>query len=83
MPNTDGLSAQIETQRVEPENKDRVGSHIKTLAESLEEAYDILREQNKIGRKKQKIQYDKNTKLITFSEGHYIFERNGSRTWKE
>ena len=73
MPNTDDLSAQIETQRVEPENKDRVGSHIKILAERLKEAYDIVREQNKIGREKQKIRYDKNTKLKTFSEGDYIY----------
>jgi len=73
MPNTDDLSAEIEVLRVEPENKDRVGSHIKTLAERLKEAYDIVRKQNKIGREKQKIQYDRNTKLVTFSEGDYIY----------
>ena len=38
VPTTDDLSAQIEAPRVEPENKDRVGSHIETLAERLEEA---------------------------------------------
>jgi len=41
MPNTDDLSAQIAAPRVETENKDKVGSHIKALAEKLEEAYDI------------------------------------------
>jgi len=39
----------------------------------LEEAYDIVRVQNKIGREKQKIQYNKNIKLITFSEEDYIY----------
>jgi hypothetical protein len=30
-------------------------------------------EHNKIGRERQKIQYNKNTKLVTFSEGEYVY----------
>jgi hypothetical protein len=67
------LSAQQDSPRIEPKNNDRVGSHIKTLAERLKEAYDIVRRENKIGREKQKLQYDRNTKLVTFSEGDYLY----------
>jgi hypothetical protein len=56
-----------------PEGQDKVGSHIKILTERLDEAFDVVQRQNKIGREKQKIQYDKNTKLVTFSEGDYIY----------
>jgi hypothetical protein len=33
----------------------------------------VVRKQNKNGKVRQKIQYDKNTKLVTFSEGDYIY----------
>ena len=33
----------------------------------------MVQRRNKIGRVKQKIQYDKNTKLVMFSEGDYIY----------
>jgi len=39
----------------------------------LDESFDVVRRQNKIGRMKQKTQYDKNTKLVTFSEEDYIY----------
>ena len=32
-----------------------------------------MEEHNKVGRAKQKVQYDKNTKLVTFSVGDYIY----------
>jgi len=65
--------AQMGVPEEEPEDQDWVSSHIKPLAERLGEAFDVVRRQNKIGMLRQKIQYDKNTKLVTFSEGDYIY----------
>jgi len=73
MPNMEDLTARMGVPEEEPEDQDRVGSHIKTLAERLGEALQVVQRRNKIGRVKQKIQYDKNTKLVTFSEGDYIY----------
>jgi hypothetical protein len=73
MPNMEDLTAQMGVPKKEPEDQDRVSSHIEILAERLREAFDVVRRQNKIGRARQKIQYDKNTKLVTFSEGDYIY----------
>jgi hypothetical protein len=69
MPNMEDLLARMEV----PEGQDKVGSHIKILMERLDEAFDVVQRQNKIGREKQKFHYDKNTKLVTFSEGDYIY----------
>jgi hypothetical protein len=44
-----------------------------TLAERLKEAYKTVEEHNRAGRGKQKVQYDKNTKLVKFSVGDYIY----------
>jgi hypothetical protein len=73
MPNMEDLTARMGAPEEEPEDQDWVSSHIKTLAERLGEAFDVVRRQNKICRVRQKIQYDKNTKLVTFSEGDYIY----------
>jgi hypothetical protein len=73
MPNMEDLTARMGVPEKEPEDQDRVSSHIEILAERLGEAFDVVRRQNKIGRVRQKIQYDKNTKLVTFSEKDYIY----------
>jgi hypothetical protein len=73
MPNMEDLTARMEVPEKEPEGQDRLSSHIEILAERLGEAFNVVRRQNKIGRARQKIQYDKNTKLVTFSEGDYIY----------
>ena len=56
MPNMEELAARLGVPEEEPEDKDRVGSHIKSLAKSLGEAFDVVQRQNKIGRARQKIQ---------------------------
>jgi hypothetical protein len=63
----------METTEKAPGVSDRVDSHIQALASKLSEAYAVVDRLNKIGRAKQKAQYDKNTKLDTFSEGDYVY----------
>jgi hypothetical protein len=57
----------------ESEIQDRLSSHINALADRLGEAYEVVARLRKIGREKQKAHYDKNTKLVTFSEGEYVY----------
>jgi hypothetical protein len=53
--------------------EDHVTSHINALADKLGEASEILTKLNKISREKQKARYDKNTKLVTFSEVDCVY----------
>jgi hypothetical protein len=46
--------------------------HARVLADRLRVAYEVVKEHNRIRRQKQKIQYDKNTKLVTVA-GDYIY----------
>jgi hypothetical protein len=39
----------------------------------LSEAYEVVKRLNKIGREKQKAEYDKNTKFVTHSVGDYVY----------
>jgi hypothetical protein len=73
LPTTDDLSARGETDGADPTPTNLVGDHVRVLAEKLREAYEVVRKHNKIGREKQKIQYNKHTKLVTFSEGEYVY----------
>jgi hypothetical protein len=73
LPTTDDLSARGETDGTDATPKNLVEDHIRVLAERLREAYEVVMEHNKTGREKQKIQCNKNTKLVTFSEGEYVY----------
>jgi hypothetical protein len=53
MPNMEDLTARMEVPEKEPEDQDRVSSHIEILAERLGKAFDVVRRQNKIGRARQ------------------------------
>jgi hypothetical protein len=44
------------------DGRDSIQSHLDTRAERLEEAYRVTRENNRVGRDRQKEQYDKGTK---------------------
>jgi hypothetical protein len=57
------------------DNRNPIQDHIDTLADRLEEAYRVTRENNKLGREKQKEQYDKGTKLRTFQPGDMVYLR--------
>jgi len=57
----------------EPDPQDKLGSHIQTLAGKLNEAYEVVIKLNKSSRAKQKAYYDRNTKLVTFSVGDYVY----------
>jgi hypothetical protein len=54
---------------------DSIQSHLDTLAEHLEEAYHVTRENNRVGRERQKEQYDKGSKLTNFQPGEIIYLR--------
>jgi len=73
LPNMDDLSARVEVPGKEPDSQDKVGSHIQTLAGKLNEAYEVVIKLNKSSRAKQKAYYDRNTKLVTFSVGDYVY----------
>ena len=66
---TDDLSARIDTDGADSESGNPVEEHARVLAERLKETYEVVQEHNRIGREKQKFQCNKNTKLVTFSEG--------------
>jgi transposase InsO family protein len=53
MPNMEDLTARMGVPEEEPEDQDRVESHINTLAERLGEAFDVIQRRNKTGRVKQ------------------------------
>jgi hypothetical protein len=63
----------METSDDKSESQDKVAKHIDTLAENLREAFEVVRKENKIGRARQKAYYDRNTKLVSYSEGDYIY----------
>jgi hypothetical protein len=52
-----------------------IKDHIDTLANRLKEAYRVTEENNRVGRRRQKEQYDKGTKLTTFQSGDIVYLR--------
>ena len=72
LPTTDDLSTQVSADGADSMSGNPVEDHVHVLAERLREAYEVVREHN-IGREKQEIQYNKNSKLVTFSEGDYVY----------
>jgi hypothetical protein len=65
--------------RGEPRDKHSlIQDHIHTLADRLEEAYRVVREHNKVGRKRQKEWYDQGTRLVVFQPGEKVYLRQMS-----
>jgi hypothetical protein len=73
MPSENDLTARIETSDNKSDSPDKVARHIDELADNLREAFEIVRESNKVSRAKQKAYYDRNTKLVSYSEGDYVY----------
>jgi hypothetical protein len=73
LPNTGYLSARREASEEKLETKDQVRNHVQSLADRLKEAYEVVGKLNKVGKEKQKMYYDKNTKLRTFEKGDYVY----------
>ena len=61
------------------DNRSLIQDHIDTLADRLEEAYRVVRENNKMGRERQKEWYDKGTKLVIFQPGEMVYLRQMSK----
>jgi hypothetical protein len=66
LPMKDDLTTAKFLSRESKDGRDSIQSHIDTLSERFEESYHVTRENNKVGRERQKEQYDKGTKLTTF-----------------
>jgi transposase InsO family protein len=73
LPVTDDLTARISDETNYSSAGNTVEVRTRTLAERLKEAYEVVRIHNRIGREKQKLQYDKKTKLVTFTVGDYVY----------
>jgi hypothetical protein len=73
MPNESGLTARTEMSYDRSESQDKVGRHIDILADNLKEAFEMVRKLNKISKEKQKAYYDRNTKLVVYSMGDYVY----------
>jgi hypothetical protein len=71
----DDLTAAKSSSRGLTEGRDSIQNHIDMLADRLEEAYRVTRENNKPDRERQKKQYDKGTKLTTFQPGEMVYLR--------
>jgi transposase InsO family protein len=57
------------------DSSNSIQDHIDTLADRLKEAYQVARDNNRLGRDRQKEQYDKGTKLIIFQPGDIVYLR--------
>ena len=73
LPNMDDLSARMKVPGKELDSKDKVGNYIQTLAGKVNEAYELVIKLNKASRVKRKAYHDRNTKLVTFSVGDYVY----------
>ena len=53
--------------------QDSIQHHVETLADRLKEAYQVVRENNRIGRERQKKYYNIGKKLVTFQPGDMVY----------
>jgi hypothetical protein len=75
LPMEDDLVAARFSSKGPKDDSNTIQDHIDTLADRLEEAYRVTRENNKMGSERQKEQYDKGTKLIIFQPGDVVYLR--------
>ena len=54
-------------------HQDSIQHHLETLANRLKEPYQVVRENNRIGRDRQKEYYNIGTKLVTFQPGDMVY----------
>jgi hypothetical protein len=79
LPMEDDITTAKFLSREPRDNRNLVQEHIDTLAVRLEEPYRVVRENNKVGRQRQKEWYDKRTRLIIFQPGDMVSLRQMSR----
>jgi transposase InsO family protein len=53
--------------------RESIQHHLETLADHLKEAYQVVSENNRIGREMQKEYYNTGTKLVTFQPGDMVY----------
>ena len=53
--------------------QESIQHHLETLADRLNEAYQVVRENNKMGQERQKKYYNQGTKLVTFQLGYMVY----------
>jgi transposase InsO family protein len=79
LPMEDDLTAAKLLSRESRDNRNVIQEHVDTLADRLEEAYRVVRENNKVGRERQKKQYDRGTRLVIFQPGEMVYLRQMNR----
>ena len=79
LPMEDDLTTARFVNREAKDGRDSIRSHLDTLADRLEEAYHVTRDNNRMGRERQKKQYDKGTKITVFQPGEMIYLREMTR----
>jgi transposase InsO family protein len=73
LPTEDDLSPEKSVTTNNGNHKDSVQHHLETLADRLNEAYQVVRENNREGRERQKDYYNRGTKLVTFQPGDMVY----------
>jgi transposase InsO family protein len=79
LPMEDDLTTARFASKEPRDNRNVIQDHIDTLTDRLKEAYHVVRENNKVGRERQKEGYDKGTRLITFQPGEMVYLRQMNR----
>jgi hypothetical protein len=75
LPMEDVLTTVRFVRREVKDHQNPVQDHLDTLAERLEGAYRVVKGNNRMGRERQKEQYDRGTKLVTFQPGEIVYLR--------
>jgi hypothetical protein len=73
LPMEDDLTTARFLSKESKDDSSTIQDHIDTSADRLEEAYQVTRENNRMGRERQKEQYDKGTKLLIFQPGDMVY----------
>ena len=73
LPAEDDLTPEKFVMKDGASRRDSIQHHLETLADRLKEAYQVVRENNKIGRERQKKYYNIGKKLVTFQLGDMVY----------
>jgi hypothetical protein len=73
LPTEDDLSPEKDVTTDGASRRDSVQYHLETLADRLKEAYQVVRENNIMGRERQKQYYNRRTKLLTFQPRDLVY----------
>jgi transposase InsO family protein len=73
LPTEDDLSSEKFVTKGCASHQDSLQHHQEMLADRLKEAYQVVRENSRVGRERQKEYYNQGTKLVTFQPGGMVY----------